>query len=408
MHPCAPLTFCRSVLVVGVLAGTSSAQSIYTVHGPLGRVFQHAGPSAGACNYPFGPLASSFPFAVGSCSPAPFSPPPSLLGDIAVDRVNDHVYVTNGALVGVQTPAGIAVTSFPVSIPTMGGLTGMGFDGLGGLLWVTDGIQAAALQPPTTSCAAPSLVVPPFALPGVAVTGLYTDIDWDSASQSLLLCSANGFVASVLVGGAPGPHGLFPVAPGSCPLPLPLTGIAVDAAAAPGSGAFFVGSATMSAYLLPGDVPAPLTFYRTATCATVPIPFCSGLAFAARPISFGQGDGAGAPTPFITSTGQSLSPSPGFAIQLFTASSFDLALLFHGVDAACPAFELPPPVLLALAPTPSLIFAGVTSATGTATANLPLPSGMSPPQSHFFQWFVVSAEGEITSSAGLEASIALP
>lgn len=365
-----------------------ATQSIYGVSGPAAGIFEFTGPPAGACAYPSGPGVSAFPTAAPFLCPlpGPFGAAPFGLGDVAVNRITDVIWASDGFVVGCYSRAGAPISGFPLppGFVLPGPILGMGFDAPAGLLWLTDGAFAAAIAPPPPpGCAgpAPVIVIPPFPLPPA---GPWTDIDWDSTTGSLFACSAVGAVANVLPGGAAGPFGMFPGA-GPCALG-PLTGIAVDAAAPAGSGTLYLTDGAVRSRVLPPGVPAPPTFYTPVPCAPILGAPLAGLAFAARAIAYG----ASFPTPSLVmgSKGQSIAPNPAFGLTLAGAPPGSIAVCYAGFGAACPPLALPFPVYLTLAPAPLLLGGGLVGAGGGLGLGAPIPP-FAPGLGIYAQWFLL-------------------
>jgi hypothetical protein len=409
----------RIALVVSVLAALvapTAGQSLYTVDGPGGTWDEITGPPDPAlCNYPNGPLLGTFPFVVGGLCPAPatFPPPPaSLLGDIAIDRVNDVVYITDGQMIGVYSAGnGFMLNSMPAA--PLAGLTGLGFDSIAGILWMTDGnLIAAAIPSPVGSCLPPTPVGPVF--PPAFPFGFMTDIAWESASGILFVCDANGQVAGMLPGGGPA---ILPWLAGKfCPGMTPtLTGLDFDeggAGGGAGAAQLYITDGFMIGIEPVGGVGVPVpSFYTPSTCYNVPGPPTQGLAFAARPITYGNGtDPSGLTPPTIGALGQSILPNPGFAITLTGTAPFSSAWLVVGISPACPAltFKLNDwyvnPFLLVYGPFPT--FAG-------GTVFLPAPLGVPGPSylptaSSYLQWMVKKPDGTWQATEGMELTLCFP
>lgn len=392
------------LLVATQLARMAAAQSIYGWDG-VGLTVESTGPPTGA-GCPSAPILSAFPtFVPAIClPPGPAAAPPAILGDLAVDKVTDTTWVTDGLSIGHYARSGALLDAFPSPLPA---LTGLGFDSAAGLLWITDGFVAAAIVPPAPpGCLAPP---PPFAflfpigLPG----GPATDIDWDAGTGTLWCCDVGGFVTNILIGGAIGPFGIFPAVPGPCGLAVPLQGIAVQASSALGPARIFVSDGFTTASLLPGGAPAPPTFAFPLPCTPNPTPQL-GIGYAARGISYGVGaDLAGLPAPVIGSIGQSIAPNPGFAITVSSAVPGSPAVMLLSSSALCPPLPLPGMGPLYLLPNYTTI-PGVTTAAGTAVFVLPIPP---PPGVVGGTWFtqvgVMKAVG-VQVSSGLTFRITLP
>src|SRR5262245_44382732 len=79
------------------LAAPLAAQSLYGI-ASNGNMLQFNVPKDPACNYPSGPLLGQYGYALPFPCPHPAVLPaaPSPLGDVALDKVNDELYITDG------------------------------------------------------------------------------------------------------------------------------------------------------------------------------------------------------------------------------------------------------------------------------------------------------------------------
>src|SRR5262249_10667572 len=95
----------------------ASTQTLFTVSGGAGTVFEHTGPP-GPCGYPTGPLLSFFPFPGLLVCPLPAAFPflPASIGDIACNRTADTVWVTDGLIIAEYSSVGVPLRSFPLPI----------------------------------------------------------------------------------------------------------------------------------------------------------------------------------------------------------------------------------------------------------------------------------------------------
>ncbi len=378
------------VLFFLILAAPLYAQSVYELAGSAATVNEVTGPPAGPCLYPDGEVFSTFGLAGSFACPLPgaVSAPPETEGDVAVDKVRDTVWVTDGVRIAEYTPLGVPLNSFALPPGLLGGLvTGMGFDSGSGTLWLTDGTLAAEVTPPAP-CGQPAVVTAPFALPALGVPpGIVTDIAWERATGSLWVCDTLGRVGNVLPGGAIGPAGSYQATPGPCGLGTELYGLALDTAAQNG-GTVYVTDGNSIAYLIPPGAAAPKTFYTPSTCYAVPGTPASGLAFAARPITYGAG-GPGTP-PTIGTKGQSIVPDNGLAITLSGAPPGALAVLPISLNPLCPAvtFLMAP---IGVAPPAAVTLSLGVDPSGNVTLPTPLPPGTPLGVTLFYQWFVVVA-----------------
>jgi len=388
-----------AVLVLAARAGT--AQSLYAFD-PTLTVSELTGPAGGPCLYPNGPVNSFFPAGPGACpGPGPFLPP---MGDVAVNNLTDTIYVTNGAVISAYSRFGVHLGT---ALPPIPGLTGMGV-GVGGVLWITDGFIYGAV-PLGLGCPVAPLpfVIGPFPVPiGPIFAGPLGDIEWDTASASLVGCDATGLVGNWLPGGAAlGPYGVF-AAPAGC-IPGPLVGIAMNKAL-PGSGTVYVTNGAAVARLIPPGFPAPPTFYSPLPCFPVltaaPI---VGLAYAGRQITYGAGlDNSGLPAPFIDAVGESFVGNGAYAITLTGSVPGGTAFLRYSFVPACPPlFVLGVPFYLGAPRFP--LATVIVGAGGTASVAAPIPAAVPIPLGVYLQWIVLTGSSlQVTS--GAEFSTILP
>ncbi|MEW6071474.1 MAG: hypothetical protein AB1726_02620 [Planctomycetota bacterium] len=414
------------ILTAGAIAGAlalsvslAGAQSQYGFAAG-GLVVEGAGPPAGACGYPNGPLLSAFPVVVpfGCPLPTPPAPPPMILGDIAVDKVADTAWATDGFICGEYIASGPAlgtpITGFvPLPFGAGGPITGLGYDSAAGFLWMTEGIFAQALIPPAPpGCPGVGVVaIAAFPLPLFA-GAMATDIDWDPVTGTLWICDTLGLVTNVLIGGAIGPFGFFAAAPGPCGLAVPLEGLAIDPVGSTvfGIPTMYVTDGFTIAYEMLGGAPGPPTFYTPAPCFPALGPLV-GLAFADRALSYGTGaDNSGLAPPTIGSTGQTLSPSGTFTVTLAGSVPGSTAVLYMSTS----GFYCPPPVVLGLPiyidlSTPvSLLGVVPVGAAGTASLATGIPPGLPPGVTAWLQWLAVTPTPSLQVSEGLEVIVDLP
>jgi hypothetical protein len=396
----------RSLLGVALMAGAASAQSLYEVEG-FGTFQAHefTGPPA-ACAYPNGPLLFSFPYMQPvPCFPLNPIPAGTVIGDITDHMIKDLVYVADDKSVGEYLAAtGVQTNIIPVAgVFGTGPLTGLGFNGAANILWVTDGATIFGITPPPSgSCAFPALATPMFAHVG---PGIATDVAWVPALGIVVVCDTLGFVTGYT------PVGAVSIAPffaaGTCGLGPALFGIAADTSTGCSSPQVIslTDGLNVSRVFLFGGGPAPPTFYQTATCSPLVLPFGAGLAYAARPIHYGVGSG-----PISTSTGQSCLPSPAFSLGVTGGPPGGTAFLLVGLVAPCPNLNLLGQPLLVF-PINSINGPFPMTAAGTFSfpAPLPPPGGPIPCGLRVFtQWFLKSTTNVWTSSDGLHFSFSLP
>lgn len=414
-----------ALLLTGAFALTANqleAQSLYGFDGAGSLVVEATGPPGGPCGYPTGPMLSAYPTPLSWICPLPVTmgpPPANIIGDLAVDKVNDTVWVTDGIILGEYVASGggmgTPVTGFvPAPFGSGAPLTGLGMDSAAGLLWMTEGLFAQALiPPPPPGCPAAGVVaVPPFPLPLPIPGSLATDIEWNPVTGTLWICDTAGMVTEVVIGGAMGPFGTWPAAAGMCGLAPPLQGIAIDtvATAVTGLPTIYVTDGFMIDYQVPGGAPAPPTFYSPFPCIPTMGPLL-GLAFAGRALPYGVGgDNSGLVPPTIGSIGQGLSPSATFTVTLAGSVPGSTAILYVSWGGLyCPALMVMGlPVLINLVPTPLMLGAVPVGPGGGAMLTTGIPAGYAPGNSFWLQWLVVTPNPSLQVSDGLALTIDLP
>jgi hypothetical protein len=350
----------RSLLVVSLLslaapAVAPRAQSIVGVTGPSALVVDIAGPAHGSCAYPDDALTAweFYPQGIACSSstfPLPFVPgvtTGALAGDVAVDRVKDRVYVTDGTAIGAyDATTGAMLANFTAASTGLATpFTGLGWDGERGWLWISNITSYAAVEP--DGACLPILRVSATSKP--IGLGLISDIDFDPHSGNLWICTDSGTVA-YFPEGAILANDMFVVAgPQSCgELLLPLTGLCLDTSGPHGS--FVVTDGVRIVRLRktgPGVLEdAPPLFALPESCWSVSLgERLMGLAWSARPVNYGEGEGL-----LLQAKGQATVPSPDFKLKISGAAA-GLAAIFYDFGAACPPLALHgAPILLPLAP----------------------------------------------------------
>jgi len=398
----------RVLLALG-LGPAASAQTLIGHDGFGAVALEIQTPPAGPCAYPSGgPLVGAFPTAAILPCPFPGVTPPALvpLGDVAFDKTTDTVWVTDGFVIGSYTMAGVPLSGFamPPGAVLPGPLTGLGYDPVAGMLWITDGaFMAAIVPPPPPGCALPLAV----ALP-VPVAAPATDIEWDPITGTLWVCDAGGIVTNVTPGGLIGPLGAFAAGVAGCPLAAPLQGIAVDTTAP--ATLYVTDGIMISRMVVPAagvPAPAPPTFFAPFACYPAGVPPLNGLAFTEHGITYGAGlDNSGAPAPTIGSFGNSFVGNPGFGITLSGSVPGSIARCYYSTGTAlCPSF----PVLglpLLIFP-PSALGTAIVGAGGTATLVVPL-GAVPPGVTVWMQWLGITPLPSLQMSDGLSITTGLP
>ncbi len=210
------MKICTSTLALLVGALLTPATEAQTLLGSdnIGLAAWEFSPSpANPCFQP-DPLVVSCSISSPICGlPSPgFAQPGQLWGDIADDPLTDTFYMTGGRIIEqytLDTPCSGPLTCAPLNSfpgPTfMGEITGMGFDNTGGvvalpgtpLLWLTDGIQIAAITPGLPGSCTFTTVFGPCSPTGLAAGEIMTDITWDPSSGTLWVCTNSGGVHNI-------------------------------------------------------------------------------------------------------------------------------------------------------------------------------------------------------------------
>jgi len=387
-------------------ASTIQAQTLYGIDavGGLGNplAVELVGPPAGPCGYPSGPFGlAPFPAAPVVCpGPMPFvSGYPGIDGDIAVNKINDTVWVASDQDVGEYDVHGVQIAGFVN--PMAGPITGMGMDTAAGTLWLTEANSYAMYQP-LPGCGA-ALKLGPFPNPHPNLAPM-TDISWDPNTFTLWACFADGNIANFAPGGLPT---CFFNATG---LGTPLTGIAVDTST-PGwthpnqvlvvtdgpriaryDAVMSCGAGGGLGVLAANDFAFPLSLYPVASGPL------SGLAYSAHHVNFGAGSGPG-----IRLVGQALPGLPSTSIEMFGALPGVNAYLFINFFALCP------PGMLKFQPlhvTPAILVGPMGPHTGQIFLPTVLPAFIG--LEVYMQWFSKVGFGMWQSSPGMAITIARP
>ena len=246
--------------LVAVLAccTVASAQTNWSIEGTLPSYGEYNGPPPGALVNPM-PYAVFIPVPPPPPAPwnLPFAPLNPALGGSAVDTDGNPLtggptvpamIHSDGLTVEMSTVMGMFVTSFSAGGGPLlpGTISGVGYDSIADIIWLTDGTLCLATALPPAPGVIPPVVVPPFPLPlpaGVPASGL----DWDPFTGTLWFCDTAGLVTNCLVGGAP--LVTFPAGPLLPGVPM---GLCIDKT----NGNVQVTDGMLVAEFLPGGAPA--------------------------------------------------------------------------------------------------------------------------------------------------------
>ncbi len=436
-----------ATLLVIAISPTVEAQTLFGFDGGTATAVQFDMIPGFACP-PTVPTLVPYPTAgIAVCAAAPVILPPggpaiTPLGDIAVNRITDTTFVTdgvtiyefvNGSAVFGPPPGGpvhnYAVPPILTAAGIMGPLTGMGMDSVGlftgGIptLFVTDGAFIAGIAtPPPGSCAAPFVSVPAFAH-GIVGGPFLTDITIDPFTGTFWACGAGGGVFNVAFGGGLAAGGAF--AAGICGA-AGLTGIAYDLASPgiPGFGtnapapAVFVTDGFIVEYIDLGTAgPAAATFYASGgPCIPTPAPL-NGLAYSTHAVNWAGPPGGTA----IASVGQSSAPGPSFGLGMTGGTGGSNTWVFFGINAPpvasggffCPGIPSLGSTLYVdiFAPPGGLIFLGAMP--GSGVFFVPSPIGAGPPPgvqvyAQFLEDFSTVGLGPFTLTDPMELTISAP
>ncbi len=345
-------------LLLGLAAPNAHAQRYYGVD-LVQRELLELTPYPG-CPGPW-PFYETCSLAASACGVPSLGgvPPGSLLGDVAADRVNDTVLVTDGLVVYEfvgDTPCGspapcTALSAFEVPASLgMGPLTGMGLDASGSLtsgtptLWVTDGTSIAGLGYGPCSV---SVLVPPCVVADTVPGATITDVAWNTGTvfgQGLFACDDFGAVYFIDM---PGCTVSWLTAP-ACVVP-PLTGIAYDVTtpnAVDGTpDSIVVTDGNGLAYMnVPSGFDTP--FHHPIDCTTAAFPGneSQGLAMNLHGVNMSNwvpelGD------MHVDAFGSSVSPSPGFGLEVHNVPPDTWVVGVANSNTAVPSGYICPPLL---------------------------------------------------------------
>jgi hypothetical protein len=394
---------------VAAQAAPARAQTLYGVQGPNARVVEMAGPPASP-GCPDGPLKSEFSFAQppscpGVAAPVAFLPVGGVpRGDVAVDRVRDVVYVTDGVVIaGYDANGGVVLENFSAAaIGVTPPLTGLGWDGLNDWLWICNANGYGALEPDGSCAPIPRV---PF-VPRPLGVGFLTDIDRRSETGELWACDVNGVVAhfppfalavsnAMTVTGQPALCGA---------LQAPLTGLALNPAKFHPEFIVTDGATVARLQELPGGAAglADTDFPEPIPCFDAPAgPPLAGLGYACHGLTYGEGNGV-----TLVVRGQSIVPSATFQLDVTAGPPGSLYVIW-GIVPWCPAHKaVGAPLLVGLG---TFILGPIPYAGGAAVLAAGLPGNLS--QGIFkycVQVFVQDATGAWVSSNGVEFRASLP
>ncbi|RKY18648.1 MAG: hypothetical protein DRQ55_12775 [Planctomycetota bacterium] len=344
-----------ALLGLSGLTSPSLGQTLLGSDGSSMSAWEFTPAQANPCPQPT-PLLANCAYNLPFCgTPGPsFAQPGTFLGDIADDPITDSFYLTDGFIIEqytldapCATPLACAPLNAFLAPSFMGPLSGMGFDNSGGvvapsgtpLLWLTDGMNIAAIAPgPPGSCAY-TLVFGPC-VPLIPGGGRMTDISWDPTTGTLWVCDAFGMVHNIL----PTPCTVLSSfsALAACGLTPGLTGIAYDGGTTPAPptppalpALWLTDGLSMGRVDITGAPAAP-TFGAPNACFPTPA-FLNGLALTQH--SFGYGN----PRIFarLDSYGQASTPGPTFGLEVYGAPTGANAWLILNYNVPGPGYLCP-------------------------------------------------------------------
>jgi len=417
--------------LLAILVSAIGAQSLIAAKAGSGTdlvLYELTGPPDSTCQYPTGPVIFSkdtsfngVPPGLNACIP-PLNIP-SLsdpAGDVAVDMLTDHFWITDGMGIMEISARGLVRANFTIQPGDIlpGVLTGLGYDSRGRILWCTDGVSVVGVTTPTPpGCAGAVLtvVVPAFTLP---IAGIATDVEWDPFTSSLWVCDDTGMVYNLQIGGAPGPLGSFSVfGLTECSLSQNLQGLAVDMMSSVGTGRLYVTDGQQIFHFDAPGIAAPSTFAVPTACWPAPVGELKGLGFAARANAFGRGSDPPADHMIasIHGLGQTTSPSYIFSSVLQDGSYASTGFLLMSNGFLCPSVNLfatgPGDLGIPLFITPQplvILWSGIIPATdhgrGLAIPT-PIPTGVPLGATVYEQFWIINMDGTIQASNAMAVSI---
>ncbi|MHC4946610.1 MAG: hypothetical protein ACYTG7_26680 [Planctomycetota bacterium] len=301
---------------------------------------------------------------------------------------------SDGTVVEVSDPAtGLFITSFVVPGPFLPGpVSGIGYDSIGDIIWLTDGVMCTGLALPVAPGALPVVVVPPFPLP-LAAGALASGLGWDSWTGTLWFCEDIGNVTNCAIGGA-----LLVTFP-AVGLALPLMGLDTNST---NGNVQVTDGFTVAEYMPGGALAPPGAFYLAAN--PYPIPLwgapVSGLGFSLRPQRYGAGySTVGTPPAIGFGGGYSFAGNMGFTISETGATIGSIAYLMYGFAPAVPGMPIGgfPGATVWFWPVFSVVYLGpVTTGTVTIPVRIPAPGAPGAPPVGapvFVQFFNIISTG---------------
>jgi hypothetical protein len=312
----------------------------------------------------------------------PFPPGTGAFGGSAVDNDgnpfsgpgNPAFLHTDGFMVDMTITGGGFVLTMPVGggpiLP--GPISGLGYDDLGDIVWVTDGALCAGVG--LANGVPPPIIVPPFPLP--LGGGFASGVDWDPCTGTIWFCEfGSGLVTNCTVGGGVVIFSFAAVGP----LAPTLTGLEMNTAV-PGIANIQVTDSFMVAEFTPGGLlAAPGPFYLTIN--PYPIPLwggpVDGLGFSLRPQRYGVGcSPSGIPPVINFFGGHTWAGNAGFGVNQTGATPGANCFLVYNFFPQCPPVtppNCPPGTGAWVFPWFGIIPLGAVPATGNVSINLPLP-----------------------------------
>jgi hypothetical protein len=258
-------------------------------------------------------------------------------------------------------------------------LSGIGYDSLLDIIYVTDGLFMAGIG--MVPCAVPPLTppifVPPVPLP-VTPGSRATGLDWDPCTGTLWFCECpSGLVKNCTLTG--GLIASFPVSPF---LMTTLSGLDVNVT----NGNLQVTDGMGLAEFTPaGILAAPGAFYLTSNPYLIPLWSApvNGLGFSLRPQVYGRGCSPSGVFPSIGYTGgYPFAGNGSFTITQSGATPGAAAYLVYGTTPACPPIPItgcPGGAGIWVFPFVGVVALGPVSAAGTLSVPAPIPFPAPPP-----------------------------
>jgi hypothetical protein len=328
-----------AALFFGLIIPAASAQTTWSIEGSFPSMGEFNAPPIMCISVPppynlfMAPVPPSGcpglnPFPTGDCR----------LGGSAFDD-NGNVFSggsafpamfhTDGAVVEMQDPAtGAFILDMLVGgFVLPGPVSGLGYDSLNDVCWVTDGVYCAGVG--LAYCAVPPTLFGPFPLPLVG-GALASGLDWDPCTGTLWFCDCAGNVVNCDTSGA-----LISFFSTTLPGGNMFTGLDVNVTNGnlQVTEGFFLGEYTPS-----GILASPGAFYLQSNPYNIPnwTNVVNGLGFSLRPQVYGRPCPPASTLSIGYGGGYPYAGNGGFTITQTGATPGAQAYFIYGFNEACP------------------------------------------------------------------------